>query len=129
MVDTRLYEAARLYHLKGETMEAIAKRLRVSRSTVSRLLKAARESGLVRVSLAPDHSATDDLARDVGEAFDVQAHVVAESGGELRRLDAVARVAARLLGEWVDQATWWGWHGARPYRRWSPTWSPARSRA
>ena len=102
MVDTRLYEAARLYHLEGETMEAIAKRLRVSRSTVSRLLKAARESGLVRVSLAPDHSATDDLARDVGEAFDVQAHVDAESGGELRRLDAVARVAARLLGEWVE---------------------------
>ncbi|MGM0386331.1 MAG: sugar-binding transcriptional regulator [Actinomycetota bacterium] len=102
MADNRLYEVARLYHLEGETMEAIAKRVNVSRSTVSRMLATARETGLVRVSLAPGHSATDALARDIGELFEVRAHVVAEAQGELRRLDAVARVAARLLGEWVE---------------------------
>lgn len=100
----RLYEVARLHHLEGETMEAIAKRLQVSRSTVSRMLRAARETGLVRVSLAPDHSDTDALARDLAGRFGVRAHVVAvaAAAGELRRLDAVARVAARLLGEWVE---------------------------
>ena len=39
------YEAALLYFVEQQTMEAISRKLGVSRSTVSRLLAAAREEG------------------------------------------------------------------------------------
>ena len=43
-----LITVARMYYVQAETMDAIAHHLGVSRSTVSRLLKEARERGLVR---------------------------------------------------------------------------------
>ena len=41
----QLYLAASLYYVQGETMESIARQLKVSRSTVSRLLQEARDQG------------------------------------------------------------------------------------
>lgn len=107
MPDTRedeLYRVAQLYYLQDETMESIAGRLGVSRSTVSRMLKSAREAGLVRISLAPGHSSQGPLGGRFRELFGVRAHVVAvrRSQPDPLRLDAVARVAARLLEEWVE---------------------------
>ncbi|MFC2266752.1 MAG: helix-turn-helix domain-containing protein [Peptidiphaga sp.] len=53
------YEAALLYFVEQQTMEAISRKLGVSRSTVSRLLAAAREDGLVRITLhAPEEPPT-----------------------------------------------------------------------
>ena len=43
--------AARLYYLQDLTMEAIGHELKVSRSTVSRLLDYAREAGIVEIRL------------------------------------------------------------------------------
>ncbi len=43
--------AAQLYYLQDLTMEAIAHELRTSRSSVSRLLSFARESGLVDIQV------------------------------------------------------------------------------
>ena len=43
--------AAQLYYLQDLTMDAIARELRTSRSTVSRLLAAARDSGLVQIQI------------------------------------------------------------------------------
>ena len=48
----RAYEAASMYYVQGETMEVIAHHLRVSRSTVSRLLARARQEGVVRGAYA-----------------------------------------------------------------------------
>ncbi len=53
-----MYQAASRYYVQGETMDAIAKQLGLSRSSVSRLLKEARETGLVRISLADTSDAT-----------------------------------------------------------------------
>ena len=39
------FETARMYYDEGRTMEAIAQQLEVSRSTVSRMLRDAREEG------------------------------------------------------------------------------------
>src|SRR5690606_20087756 len=43
--------AAQLYYMQDKTMEAIAKELKTSRSTVSRLLSYARTSGLVDIRI------------------------------------------------------------------------------
>src|SRR5688572_1184494 len=59
------YAAARLHFDEGLSQAAIAERLSVSRSTVSRLLAQARESGIVRIELRPpipESALGDELA-------------------------------------------------------------------
>ncbi len=98
-----LYRAAQMYYVNDEKMEAIASSLGVSRSTVSRMLKDARETGIVRITLTPFLGATDQLSRELSDAFDLTAHVVAVRRGmsEQQRLDVIARVTARRLEEWI----------------------------
>lgn len=99
----RVRTAAILYYLQQETMEGIARQLGVSRSTVSRLLTQARESGLVRINIIDD-PASNGLAARVQEHFGVTAHIapVTRSTSTLVRLDAAAQLAANLLTEWFD---------------------------
>lgn len=113
MVDNRdelLYRAAQMYYVNNEKMDAIASALRVSRSTVSRILKEARESGIVRISLTPYVSSADKLSRELGALFSIDAHVVVARQGvsERQRMDAVARVAARKLEDWMHSGTTMG---------------------
>lgn len=102
--DSQMRLAATMYYLQDETMEGIARRLGVSRSTVSRLIKAARESGLVRIVVRPEHDPQAGVAERIQELFGVHTHVVPVRMGatDLQRLEQVALVTARLLGEWFD---------------------------
>lgn len=97
-----MVEAATMYYLQDETMEVIARRLGVSRSSVSRLLRDARSSGLVRISVRPTVGAGTTLAARLNRMAGVRAHVVPVRAtvSDAAILDQVARVAARLLGEW-----------------------------
>lgn len=99
--------AASMYYLQDMKMSAIAKHLNTSRSTVSRLVKRARETGLVEISLRPPGSRAPGLGRAIEDRYGVDAWVVAvpESASEIERLDQVARTAARLLGTWVESDT------------------------
>jgi len=76
--------------------------LGVSRSTVSRLLKEARESGLVRITF--DDRVDSKLNAMIHEHFGVAAHVVPmrRRSSVQVRLEATAKVAARLLEDWFD---------------------------
>ena len=98
------YQAASRYYVQGETMEGIARQLGLSRSTVSRLLKDARESGLVRISLADHSGSQSPLAVALHQHFDVTVHMVSvrDSASEAHRFDQVARLAGRLLSEVVE---------------------------
>ena len=91
--------AATMYYLQDEPMDAIARRLGTSRSTVSRLLKAAREGGLVQITVRTEPDVATGVAARLRESFGVRAHVVPIRVGaqEVERLDQVANVAARLL--------------------------------
>lgn len=103
--DEEMLVAARMYYLQDETMEGIARRLGVSRSTVSRLLKSARDLGLVRITVrSEDGAGSDHLADRVRTLYGVRTHVVPVRAGaaDLQRLDQVAMVAARLLADWFD---------------------------
>jgi DNA-binding transcriptional regulator LsrR (DeoR family) len=82
-------------------MESIALRARVSRSTVSRQLRAARDRGIVRISVtAPGPSG--GLAEQLERRYGVRAYVVPvrDTASDSQRLVHVARFAARLLSEW-----------------------------
>ena len=95
--DAELHHAAELYYVQGMTMEAVADRFGVSRPTVSRMLQAARERGIVRISLAAPPDAGHDLSHRLREAFGVTVHVAGtpRTATEPQRLESVARAAAR----------------------------------
>ncbi|WP_375426281.1 sugar-binding transcriptional regulator [uncultured Friedmanniella sp.] len=100
--DGELQRVATLYYGHDETTEAIAARTGVSRSTVSRQLKAARDKGIVRITVATD-GGTGSIGRQLADRFGIRAHVVPvrETATDAQRLAQVARTAGRLLSETV----------------------------
>ena len=97
--DEQAHEAASMYYLQGQTMETIARHLGVSRSSVSRLLTYARNSGLVRISVAATPGNRGSLSGQINEIFGVHTSVVPvhDIHTEVNRLHNVARVAAERL--------------------------------
>ena len=105
--DRQVYTAARRHYIDGETMETIARELNVSRPKVSRLLQRARETGIVRISLAEPPGSDSPTARLISDAFDVSVHIVnvSENASASDRLRAVAAEAAALLDALVTDGT------------------------
>lgn len=102
MTEPRLREAsfaARRYYLDGASMDEIAADLNTSRSTVSRLVAAARREGLVEIRVHDDHSDASYLERELERKYGVHALVtpVAERASAVERLEDVAEQAARFL--------------------------------
>lgn len=97
------YEAALLYYMEDQTMEAIAKRMGLSRSTVSRLVASAREDGLVRISLhAPQQPAATTASRlETLYGINVTIVPVANPTSELRRLERVSSMAGAMIPDLV----------------------------
>ena len=96
--------AAQMYYLQDLTMDAIARELRTSRSTVSRLLSMARETGLVQIQVNNPSDRAPALEQQIRRRFGVEAHVVpvADSVNDAEALDRVAIQAARTIGPLVD---------------------------
>lgn len=112
--DQDVLRAASMYYLQDLTMETIAKHLGTSRSTVSRMVKHARETGLVEITLRPTHSNAPSLGQEIREIYGIEAYVVAvpDHNSEIERLEQVALTTARLIGTWFDSnmilAVAWG---------------------
>jgi len=96
--------AAQMYYLQDLTMDAIARELRTSRSTVSRLLSSARETGLVQIQIRSPLDSAPELERLIREQYDVDVHVVPvlDTLNEAEALERVAMQAARTIGPLVD---------------------------
>jgi deoxyribonucleoside regulator len=93
-----LTQVAQLYYEQSATQEAIAAALRISRPTVSRLLKEAREEGVVQIIInSPFHYVTSL------ETALVQAFPYLKQARVLRTTDSVtvARAAAHFVGSMV----------------------------
>ena len=95
----QLVQASRLYYELGETQNAIADRLGVTRPQVSRLLKRARAEGIVEIRIIDKTSvespAGDALRRSYGLDAVHLAPTVAGPEDLTRRM--VARLAAQVL--------------------------------
>ncbi len=96
--------AAQMYYLQDQTMESIARELSMSRSSVSRLLTHARDTGLVEIRVHSPQESGMRLERTISERFHVTAQVVPVPPviSDVDRLERVAMTAARLLGGFVD---------------------------
>lgn len=106
-VETKLRDAlrvAQLYYVHDLTMDAIAHETHTSRSTISRQLQFARDSGLVEITVHSPRDLSSRLQREIREKFGVTAHVVPVPNriSEVDRLERVALQAARLIGQLVD---------------------------
>ncbi|MGD8214085.1 sugar-binding transcriptional regulator [Aestuariimicrobium sp. Y1814] len=99
-----LVTAASMYYAQGETMETIARHLGTSRSTVSRLLKEARETGLVRISINRNAQDQSSIGATLERIFGLNVTVVQvrDTASELHRLNQVARIASQVLSEQVS---------------------------
>ncbi len=72
-----LSEVARRYHIEGETQEAIARSLDLSRMKVNRMLREAQEVGLVEVRVGFQSSRTGPLAADLRARFNLRHLLIA----------------------------------------------------
>lgn len=98
------WRAAQLYYLQDLTMEAIGEELKVSRSSVSRLLELARGRGIVDIRVTSPLEAPQRIEAALKENFGVSAVVVPvpERTSPIDRLDRVAVTAARMLGDYFS---------------------------
>ncbi|MGM1016513.1 MAG: sugar-binding transcriptional regulator [Actinomycetota bacterium] len=90
--------------MQDMTMDAISRELGTSRSSVSRLLTFARESGLVDIRINSPLERVGILQQRIRDRFRVAAHVVPtpEIASEVERLERVALTAGRLLSQFVE---------------------------
>ena len=104
----QLVQASRLYYELGETQNAIAERLGVTRPQVSRLLKRARAEGIVEIRIVDrttaESPAGDTLRRRYGLEPSISLPPLAGPDDLTRRM--VGRLAAQVLrGKIRDGAT------------------------
>lgn len=97
-----MLQASSMYYLQDLKMDVIARHLGTSRSTVSRLIKQAREEGLVEITLRPDLSRAPELAEALQRDFGVRGHVVpvSDRATPAERLEEVATTAGELISGW-----------------------------
>jgi DNA-binding transcriptional regulator LsrR (DeoR family) len=109
--------AAHLYYVEDRSQEEVAKQLGISRSTVSRLLAEARQSGIVRIEVTaqpPADGLENELAQQLGleqvyvatgtAAPDDPGAVLASAVGQAL-LDSKLSAGDALLVSW-GRATW-----------------------
>lgn len=94
----RLMEVASLYYEADETQSEIARRYGISRPMVSRLLKEAKEAGIVKISIQPPASAQEVLLARMKSEFKLKGGVlVADGGSDTAVNDALAAAAVACL--------------------------------
>ena len=97
--ETLMSQVAYLYYEEMLTQEAIARRLQVTRWKVGRLLRAAREQGIVEISIRHVDSRSVELEQRIVELFGLDRTFVTgfSSASDNSTLPAVARRAAHHL--------------------------------
>lgn len=101
---TAALTAAKLYYLQDMTMDAIAGELSTSRSSVSRLLSHARETGLVDIRINSPFERVGRIEDHLRERLRINAHIVPmpSTVNDVERLERVALTAGRLLSQFIE---------------------------
>jgi len=105
-----LVKAARLYYLEDRSQGEVAKELGLSRSSVSRILAAARDQGVVEIRIhAPGVvSHVVELEEALCRQFSITWATVVSRPRTASPIDVVAQAAARLFEEQVSHLDWFG---------------------
>jgi DNA-binding transcriptional regulator LsrR (DeoR family) len=92
------HTAATLYYLQDATQAEIADRIGTSRTTVSRLLREARDRGLVRIEVLPlPQEEPGDLAERLRQALGVREVLLSPTTSSAHVAEAVSPVVAGVL--------------------------------
>ncbi|WP_299999112.1 sugar-binding transcriptional regulator [uncultured Cedecea sp.] len=90
--------AAWLYYEEGMTQQAIADLLHVSRTSVVKMLQAARDEGIVSISVAPQHLGAVRGARELKARYQLETVIVVpDDGGVGQDYERIGRAAGRYL--------------------------------
>jgi len=103
----QLVRASRLYYELGETQNAIAEQLGVTRPQVSRLLKRARAEGIVEIRIVDRTTAESPAGDALRRTYDLEAVHLAPTiqGPEDHTRRMVGRLAAQVLRAAVRDGT------------------------
>jgi DNA-binding transcriptional regulator LsrR (DeoR family) len=105
---------ARMYHLDEMTQSEIARRISVSQAGISRLLKRAREEGLVRITVDAPSGTYPELEERLARRYGLTEIVVAECSEDREEqiLSRIGEAAAQYLeatlqpGEIIGISSW-----------------------
>ena len=100
----QLIKIAQMYYEQDMTQSQIAKELGIYRTTISRMLKAAREMGIVTITINYDDEETYTLEEKLKKQFGLQDAVVVPSSPnqpEHVRLKAMGQACAKMLDKHV----------------------------
>ena len=99
-----LIKIAQMYYEQDMTQSQIAKELGIYRTTISRMLKAAREIGIVTITINYDDAETYSLEEKLKNKFSLQDVVVVPSSPdqpEHVKLKAMGQACAKILDKHV----------------------------
>lgn len=105
---------ARRYYVDNVTMSSVGRELAASRSTVSRLLRYARENGLVEIRFMPDKQPLGNLRQALELKYGITAHVAPVSNelSDVECLLGTASYGARVIWSAIESdmviAVSWG---------------------
>lgn len=101
---------ANLYYLQDRTQAQIAERMRISRPHVSRLLKRARQEGIVTISVRSPFAHAPELARELSDLFPLRDALIVPSGEAtpVRVAEAAAGYLASCLRRGAVLGVSWG---------------------
>ncbi|MCT1709906.1 hypothetical protein HMPREF3157_00460 [Dermabacter sp. HMSC06F07] len=98
-----LIDVARLYYVDGLDQSTIGESMGLSKSTVSRILTAAKEEGIIQVRIVGDDvERNEELERQITELYDIERVFVAASGSD--PYEATSRLAAQRFIELAPHA-------------------------
>lgn len=105
---------ARMYHLDEMKQAEIARQLRISQAGISRLLKRARDEGIVRISIESPSGTFLELEERLRRRFDLAEIIIAECGEDREEqiLSRIGESAAQYLemtlqpGEVIGISSW-----------------------
>ncbi|HWP68104.1 MAG TPA: sugar-binding domain-containing protein, partial [Rectinemataceae bacterium] len=96
--EEQLLIAVNLYYMENMTQEEIASKLGLSRVAVTRMLKKARDEGMVQITVKKPMPELYRLALDLEKRYRLKAAIVAPGGDSPKAsMEAVGRAGAELL--------------------------------
>lgn len=107
-----LADISEMYFIEGKNQNEIARMVGMTRSNVSRLLKEAKQRGIVEIQINHPLKENNSLHREMVERFNlIDAHIIQlDQANQL--LPKLGKVAARVLMEYLDTGvilgTAWG---------------------
>jgi len=99
-----MLQAAEMYFLEDSSRAAIGEALGISRFRVARLLKEAREIGLVNITLMRPDGLDPERAKKLKSAWNLDRAIVVPWSPEIDLLQMLAEAAASYFVEHVEQA-------------------------